>query len=235
MLRAWSAFTGTSIPGSSYRPVQTFLDEERDSNIVVRPLKEVFRIEPLYTDEARQAGTEGTVVLLVEVALNGFVEKARILRSLGYGLDEATVSAVQNWQFESPQVSNPSTWVATLIPLHFKLSLGPSAPGKAALFFFNVDDSIKPPKVLSRAEPTYTEEARSAKLRGVVLLYVEVTDDGQVAGVQVLRDIGKGLGTSAAQALKQWTFQPAIRDGAPVGLILPVEVNFSLSSDNPEP
>jgi TonB family protein len=197
----------------------------------ITSLKEKFRFEPLYTDEARQAGVEGTVVILAEVTSSGFPENLKILKSLGYGLDEAALRAVQNWQFE-PRASVSSSRYATLIPLHFELASGSRARPQPPKFLFKAGEEVKPPKILFRVAPSYTEEARDAKLQGMVLVYTEIDAEGNVAAVQVLRDLGKGLGEAASTAIKQWKFQPATRNSMPVAIFMPVEIGFAFGSSH---
>ena len=55
--------------------------------------------EPEYSDEARRARVQGTVVLAIDVDVNGRVANVRVIRSLGLGLDEKAVAAVMKWTF----------------------------------------------------------------------------------------------------------------------------------------
>jgi protein TonB len=55
--------------------------------------------EPEYSDEARRARVQGTVVLAIDVDVNGRVANVRVIRSLGLGLDEKAVAAVMKWKF----------------------------------------------------------------------------------------------------------------------------------------
>jgi outer membrane biosynthesis protein TonB len=52
---------------------------------------------------------------------------------------------------------------------------------------------ITPPQATYSPGATYTEEARRARLDGDVVLYVTVTETGEVAAVTVVRGLGKGL------------------------------------------
>jgi TonB family protein len=54
---------------------------------------------PVYTPEARQKKIEGDVELDVEFTAAGKVHVLRVLRGLGYGLDEAAVTAAERIQF----------------------------------------------------------------------------------------------------------------------------------------
>ncbi len=55
--------------------------------------------EPEYSDEARKARQQGTVVLAIDVDANGRVTNVRVMKSLGLGLDEKAKEAVLKWRF----------------------------------------------------------------------------------------------------------------------------------------
>ena len=55
--------------------------------------------EPEYSEEARKARQQGTVVLAIDVDVNGRVANVRVLKSLGLGLDEKAKEAVLKWRF----------------------------------------------------------------------------------------------------------------------------------------
>ncbi|HUP02487.1 MAG TPA: energy transducer TonB [Bryobacteraceae bacterium] len=57
------------------------------------------KVEPEYSDEARKAKYQGTVVLYIEVDVNGKPTNIQVVRSLGMGLDEKAVEAVKKWTF----------------------------------------------------------------------------------------------------------------------------------------
>jgi len=59
---------------------------------------------PLYTDQARKLKIEGDVVLEVEFSASGSLRVVRVVRGLGYGLDEAAVKAAEQIQFR-PAIS----------------------------------------------------------------------------------------------------------------------------------
>ena len=59
-----------------------------------------FQPEPEYSDEARKAMLQGTVVLEVIVDVSGKTRNIKMLRSLGLGLDEQAIKAVERWRFK---------------------------------------------------------------------------------------------------------------------------------------
>jgi TonB family protein len=46
--------------------------------------------------------------------------------------------------------------------------------------------------------------------------------------MKVVRPLGMGLDQKALDAVKQWKFEPAMKDGKPVAVQINVEVNFRL-------
>ena len=66
----------------------------------VTPPKVRFRVDPTYTPVAQAARVQGTVLLEAIVRANGRIEIVRVIRPLGYGLEENAAEALGNWMFE---------------------------------------------------------------------------------------------------------------------------------------
>jgi len=82
----------------------------------------------------------------------------------------------------------------------------------------------------SNPRPEYPEEARRLHQEGVVLLSVEVSEDGRATDVSLKRSSGSDLLDQAAlQAVKRWTFEPARVASLPVSSRVDVPIRFSLS------
>ena len=60
-----------------------------------------------------------------------------------------------------------------------------------------IGNGVKPPVVLSQPLPAYTEEARQARIEGIVLIQAIIRKDGTVKTFKILRGPGYGLGESA--------------------------------------
>ena len=65
----------------------------------------VYRVEPEYSEEARRARYQGTVVLEALVRKDGRVDVVQLVRSLGFGLDENAIRALKEWRFR-PAMKN---------------------------------------------------------------------------------------------------------------------------------
>ena len=55
---------------------------------------------PYYTPEARKKKIEGTVTLAIVVDQKGDVTDAKVVKGLGYGLDENAIVAVKEWKYK---------------------------------------------------------------------------------------------------------------------------------------
>jgi periplasmic protein TonB len=81
----------------------------------------LFKVEPEYSEEARRAKYQGTVVLYVEVGPDGKAHNPRIVRSLGLGLDEKAMEAVNKWKFRPGYKDGKAVTVAATIEVNFRL------------------------------------------------------------------------------------------------------------------
>ena len=95
---------------------------------------------------------------------------------------------------------------------------GPYRPGSG----------IDPPRLLREVKADYTEDARRRGLAGEVVLEIVVQLDGSVGDVKILRGLDAGLNDRAVQAVRQWRFAPAQRQGQPVDVLVEVAVEFKL-------
>ena len=78
-------------------------------------------MEPEYSEEARKAKYQGTVLLYVEVDPSGKATNMRVLRSLGLGLDEKAMEAVKKWKFKPGYKDGKPVTVAATIEVNFRL------------------------------------------------------------------------------------------------------------------
>jgi periplasmic protein TonB len=81
----------------------------------------IFDPEPEYSDEARQAKYQGTVMLWVVVGTDGRPREIRVQRSLGMGLDEKAVAAVRGWKFRPGMKDGVPVAVQVNIEVVFRL------------------------------------------------------------------------------------------------------------------
>lgn len=106
--------------------------------------------------------------------------------------------------------------------------VGPGSGGGIGGGVYRVGGGVTAPLLIHRVDPEYSEEARKAKHQGTVELYIEVEPDGKAHKIIVRRGLGLGLDEKAIEAVRQWRFKPAYKDGHPVTVGALVTVHFRL-------
>jgi TonB family protein len=86
-----------------------------------------------------------------------------------------------------------------------------------------------PVDIVAKPKPEYTDEARSMKLEGEVLLRVLFTATGEARVTETIHGLGHGLDESAIRAAQRIRFKPALRDGEPVDSSAIVHIVFQLA------
>jgi TonB family protein len=85
------------------------------------------------------------------------------------------------------------------------------------------------PKCIACPNPSYSDQARSAKVSGIVVLHMIVTAEGQTSNIQVKRSLGYGLDEQAIEAAENWRLEPAVGpEGKPVPVWTDFEVKFRI-------
>ena len=106
--------------------------------------------------------------------------------------------------------------------------VGPGRGGGIGGGVFRVGGGVSAPRAVFTPDPEYSEEARKAKYQGTCVLWLIVGPDGRPRELKIARSLGMGLDEKALEAVKNWKFEPAMKDGQPVAVQINVEVNFRL-------
>lgn len=149
---------------------------------------------------------------------NGVQSKATIAYS---SVERNAVLPPDIFTFEPPADSTLATPAGS--------SPVPSPPGVFRVGLAGVTG----PTLISKVEPTYTQEARAAKIEGAVVLYIEIGPEGVPQNVRVLRGLDPGLDQNAIENVSKWRFRPGMKDGNPVAVAAQVQVNFRLLQGPP--
>jgi protein TonB len=106
--------------------------------------------------------------------------------------------------------------------------LGAGSGGNTGGGAMRIGGGVSAPVPISMPDPEFSEEARKAKVAGNVLVYLWVDQNGNPTHVRVIRGIGMGLDEKAMEAVRQYKFKPARKNGQPVTVEMNVEVNFQI-------
>lgn len=96
---------------------------------------------------------------------------------------------------------------------------------------YRVGGDVKPPVVVSRVAPVYPEEAKKARISGIVILEVIISAEGRITRTKVLKPLPYGLDAAAEAAARQWTFRPGTLNGVPVEVLFNLTVNMKVPAE----
>jgi protein TonB len=82
------------------------------------------------------------------------------------------------------------------------------------------------PRPIEMPMPVYPSKALKDRVRGVVVLRVLVSQNGEPLEVKVEREARQDLTDAAIAAVKQWRFEPARKDGYRVRAYTRVRIPF---------
>jgi protein TonB len=117
---------------------------------------------------------------------------------------------------KTPDVA-PATTVAIATATRPSAVDAPSASSKAIVARYR-----------SNPAPDYPPACRRRHEEGVVLVSVQVEADGRPSSISLKQSSGHRLLDEAAlDAVRRWTFEPALADGVPVSSVALVPVRFS--------
>lgn len=83
-------------------------------------------------------------------------------------------------------------------------------------------------KILSKPKATYTEEARTNGISGSIRLLIELTSDGKIGHILVIKRLGSGLDQQALDAARGIKFTPATKNGIPISVVKTFEYSFTI-------
>jgi TonB family protein len=86
-----------------------------------------------------------------------------------------------------------------------------------------------PAEIISKPTPVYTQEARSLRIEGEVLLEVVLQASGNLQVLRVVRGLGHGLDDNAVKAAEQIRFKPATKNGQPADSTVVLHIIFQLA------
>jgi TonB family protein len=199
-----------------------------NSSGVVPPTVDQYTTPPLYSDEARGFGIEGKVALEVTVGVDGRAKELQVVRGLGFGLDQNALVAVRDWHFVPARRGGRPEQSQVRIDVEFSLKNAELNESIANDMAMRIGPGVTPPQVVYRSDPVYPTNAQSGGTPGLaVILDAIIPEDGIPRVIRVIRSLDWQSDESAINALKQWRFSPAMKDGTPVKVRMNVAVEFN--------
>jgi outer membrane biosynthesis protein TonB len=168
---------------------------------------------PAAESVADQSADPGSVTTTLSPAHAARVLKDALDQIFAQGFDERMMAAM------------PDFWKLYYQAAAAKTDYRPADP--AVLRQNTVD---KKARLVSTVEPESNEYAQAKAVAGMALYHTVIGADGKPGEIAVGRPIGFGLDENAVDAIRKATFEPAIKDGRPVPVMLDLVVQFRIFS-----
>jgi TonB family protein len=175
---------------------------------------------PLYPEEARRRGVQGSVFVRNVIDINGRIKHVAVLEGDPV-LVQPAIDAVKQWRYAPTYLNRIPVETESIDELKFAVT--DKAPEVSAPLHLPKD--LKRGRLISQSMPVYPEAARRLRLDGTVVVQAIVGADGTI---RQLRQVSGShvLGQAALQALKKWRYEPSYMDGKPIEVNTTIVVNF---------
>jgi TonB family protein len=200
-------------------------------------------VAPVYPPLARQARIQGIVVLKAIISKSGDVESLQLVSGHPI-LAPSAIEAVKQWKYKPFLVDGEPVEVETTVQVNFTLAGAPAqqtdAPPNSSSTPPQQPDASAPPQrvrvssgvmaglLISKVNPTYPDDARQARIQGVVVLHVQIDKEGNVEKIELISGHPL-LAPAAIEAVQQWKYKPYLLNGNPIEVDSQVQVNFMLA------
>jgi TonB family protein len=204
----------------------------RTGNGVLGP-EPIQRTAPEYSEEAHVAGLEGTVYVSGAITEDGSPRDMRVTGSLGLGLDEKAIEAVEHWKF------SPGTRAGKPVPVFESIAVDFLLPEKMSRWHL-MGVQFQTPEGASRpvfSEAYYPPGAGISALAidegwtiaavrrlATVTLSFDVDEHGSPVNFRVINASRPIWGEEAVSLVGGWRFKPGMKDDVPVSV--PCVVNL---------
>jgi TonB family protein len=220
------------IPAQQEKPDKADKQKKTERKIIKPKL--VKKVDPVYPDEAKKAGLEGTVVVEGITDENGNVVDVKILKAAHEILNKAAISALKQWEYRPFIINGKSIPIEFTTTIRFRLdekdeAITTQEDVKAGV---NVDVIDLPDdvelKLIKRVEPKYPKEALRKVIGGKVILEALIDKIGHVIEAKVIKSENEILNNAAIDAVKQWKYEPYKQNGEPKKVRYKVSLTFKV-------
>jgi TonB family protein len=168
------------------------------------------RQEPQFSDEARRAKLQGTILLIAVVGEDGRPRDVRVIRPLGFGLDENAIDAVKQWRFEPGTRDGKPVTVKSTIEVSFRLAPDPLSWHLSRATFV-AQEGVTRPVIVNAPYP-----GRGADRYGAVSVSFDVDTQGRPIHIRVENSTSREFEDEVIALIQEWRFQAAMRNGIPI-------------------
>lgn len=211
-----------SLPVHAAEKNDLYPPEINSSTSFDTPLIVVKEERPNYPVEAKFDDIEGAVTVKIIVTKEGKVTEPEIIEAVPPGyFEEAAIEAVKQYEFK-PATRNGEP-VDTTVNMQIEFLLKNQDAGYD-------DNSVTPAILIEIFLVPFPNELKKDYKEGKVVVKFIVTKEGKIKNPTVIESIPPGVFDEyALEAVKQYKYQPATKNGVPVDWVVKSPVEFSLT------
>jgi TonB family protein len=168
---------------------------------------------PAPATEAEAPGQIGTVTTTTSPAHSARLMREALDTVFSQGLDDRLIASL------------PSFWKLYFDAAAHQTDFRPADPS-----IYRQTNVDRQAKLLTALEPDSNEFAQANGVAGMALYHTIIGADGKPEEIVVARPIGFGLDENAANTIRKASFQPAMKDGKPVPVMIDLVVQFRIYS-----
>jgi protein TonB len=183
--------------------------------------KIVKQVKPVYPKEAFAQKIQGVVELEATINTTGDVVGVKVLpaKTPQPLLEKAAVEALRQWKYAPYLIGGKAKAVTFTVTVSFMLAAKPP-----------VVPAEERPKLIKMVKPVYPEEAAKQGIEGMVMIEATIDDKGDIVSARVLpvENSRPQLEEAALTAVKQWKYEPYVKNGKALSVTFTVTLNFRL-------
>jgi TonB family protein len=126
-----------------------------------------------------------------------------------------TLAYGSDGQLRSPSILRIAAWTSSIEKRDPTASPATVSPG-----------TVSAPRAIHSPDPKYTKDAKSRHFEGMSRLMLMVNRNGIAENIAILDPLGMGLDEQAVRAVREWRFQPAMKNGQPVRVQINIKMVF---------
>ncbi len=213
----------TQLRNTPVRPVEAVTPDRVRVGGNAQQTKLIEQTRPVYPPLAKQARLQGLVRLSAIIGTDGTVKSLDLVSGHPL-LAPAAIEAVRQWVYQPTLLNGKPVEVMTQIDVNFAFAEETAAKEAVSK---GIEEGVTRPSLIRKVEPQFPEQLRHQGLTSTVVLRVVVTREGRIGDARVEKVAGAPeFGDAALQAVREWEFKPATKDGQPVDAAATIEVNF---------
>lgn len=176
--------------------------------------------------------SEGSVKLEFTVTSSGQAADINVLAATAPEFADSAIAALQRWRFAPGMKDGKPVACRMTLPMEIRSDTTPAKdPHSTRANPPEPSSLVKPdrlPEIRKQVPPQYPFDLKSRGIEGKVIVQFMIDEKGIVSDCVAISSSNPGFEPAALDAVRQWRFKPAVKDGRPVKSQMTFPIGFRL-------